>query len=100
MTTAEQELRSVIDERVRAVRAKDPVPLAARQAGDVVTFDVLPPLRSRGNETAEQTTHAWFDSYASDIGYEVQELEVRASGDLGFCSFLYHVTGTLNPATR
>lgn len=26
----------------------------------------------------------------------MQELEVRASGSLGFCSFVYHVSGTLS----
>ncbi len=61
---------------------------------------VLPPLLSRGAADAEQTTRDWFDLYASDIGYEVQEVEVRASGDLGFCSFVYHVSGTMTSGDR
>jgi hypothetical protein len=28
-------------------------------------------------------------------GYEVSDLNVTVDGDMGFCSFLYHVTGTL-----
>ena len=94
MDTDEEQLRAIVHERVRAVRAKDPGPLAARQADDVVSFGVLPPLLSRGGARAEQTTRDWFDLYATDIGYEVQEVEVRASGTLGFCSFVYHVSGT------
>lgn len=90
-----EELRELVAERVTAVRAKDPAPLAARQASDVVIFDVLPPLRSRGSAAVGDKTQSWFDGYAGDIGYEVQELEVRASGDVGFCWFLYHVSGTL-----
>lgn len=90
-----EELCQVVLERVAAVRAKDPKPLAARQAPDVITFDLLPPLHSRGSSSVTERTQAWFDSYASDIGYEVHDLHVSADGDIGFCSFLYHVTGTL-----
>jgi ketosteroid isomerase-like protein len=92
---AEEQLRDLVAERVTAVRAKDVVPLAARQAADVVTFDVLPPLRSHGSGAVNEKTLNWFDGYASDIGYEVHELQVRASGDVGFCWFVYHVSGTL-----
>jgi hypothetical protein len=36
--TAEQELRELVEERVAAVRAKDPTPLADRQDPDIVIF--------------------------------------------------------------
>ena len=91
----EEELREIVRERVEAVHAKNPAPLAARQARDIVTFDVLPPLHARGSDAVEAKTRAWFDAYAGDIGYEVQDLQVTARDDVGFCSFLYHVSGTL-----
>jgi uncharacterized protein (TIGR02246 family) len=91
----EEELREIVRERVNAVHAKDPAPLAARQAPDIVTFDVLPPLHARGSDVVEAKTQAWFDAYAGDIGYEVQDLQVTAHDDVGFCSFLYRVSGTL-----
>ena len=92
---AERELQEVVAERVAAVRAKDPAPLAARQHPDLISFNVLPPLHSRGSAAVADQTKAWFDAYASEIGYEVRELHVTADGDVGFCSFLYHVSGTL-----
>lgn len=92
---AEEEIREIIRERVAAVRAKDTGPPAERQASDAVTFDVLPPLMSRGSDAVAEATQAWFDSYSSDIGYEVQDLEIHVDGRVGFCSFVYHVTGTL-----
>lgn len=95
MPSDEEQLLALIEERVAAVRAKDPAPLAARQAEDVLSYGVLPPLLSRGADDAARTTRDWFDLYASDIGYEVREVEVRAAGDLGLCSFVYHVSGTL-----
>jgi uncharacterized protein (TIGR02246 family) len=91
---ARQQLRDLVAERVAAVRAKDAPPLAARQAPQIVMFNAVPPFQQRGKDTVVAQTRAWFDAYAGDIGYEVADLEVDADGDLGFCSFLYHVCGT------
>ncbi|MEJ7561559.1 MAG: nuclear transport factor 2 family protein [Ilumatobacteraceae bacterium] len=92
---AVQAIRDLVAERVRAVKAKDPEPLAHQQADDIITFDVLPPLRSHGVDAVAEKTQAWFDGYDGDIDYDVRELAVTAAGDLGFCSFVYHVGGTL-----
>jgi uncharacterized protein (TIGR02246 family) len=95
MSPVEDEVRALIDERVAAVKAKDPGPLAERLADAIVTFDVLPPLNARGKEAVEERAQGWFDGYATPIGYDVQQLEIHADGDVAFCSFLYHVTGVL-----
>jgi uncharacterized protein (TIGR02246 family) len=92
---SEQELRDLVEERVRAVRAGDGATLAARPADDVVTFDVLPPLNSRGGAAVAEHLQAWFDGYDGPIDYTVHDLQVSAADDLGFCFFLYHVGGTL-----
>ena len=92
---AEQELLDLVDERVRAVRERDSATLAARPAEDVITFDVLPPLNSRGSQATAEHLQAWFDGYDGPIDYSAQDVRVSAEGDLGFCSFLYHVGGTL-----
>jgi ketosteroid isomerase-like protein len=94
-TTTHDELRDLVAERVAAVHAKDLGPLTERQSPDVILFNALPPLRVTGRDGLIEQTSAWFSAYASDIGYEVHELHVDADGDLGFCSFLYHVSGTL-----
>ncbi len=95
MPSADQEIRAVIDERVSAVRAKASAPLVDRQADDIVIFDVLPPLLTRGGDAVVEQTRAWFDAYASDIAYDVEEVEIHADADVAFCSFVYHVGGTL-----
>ena len=92
---AGQELRDLVDERVRAVRGRDSATLAARPAEDVITFDVLPPLNSRGSQAPVEHLQAWFDGYDGPIDYSAHDVQVSAQGDLGFCSFLYHVGGTL-----
>lgn len=93
--SAEQELRDLVDDRVRAVREKDVATLAAYPADDVITFDVLPPLNSRGSAATVEHLTAWFDGYDGPIDYSVQDVQVSAEADLGFCSFVYHVGGTL-----
>lgn len=97
MTTdgAKQELRDLIEERVAAVARRDAEALAAQQAGDVLAFNVLPPLRLQGADKVASQTEAWFDGYARGPGYEVRDLYIDADGDLGYCAFLYHVTGRL-----
>ena len=91
----ERELHELIEERVRAVRARDSTTLAARPADDVITFDVLPPLNSRGSQATVEHLQDWFDGYDGPSDYSAHDVQVSAQGDLGFCSFLYHVGGTL-----
>jgi uncharacterized protein (TIGR02246 family) len=92
---AERELRDLIDERVRAVRERDSATLADRPAEDVITFGVLPPLNSRGSQATVEHLRAWFDGYDGPIDYSAHDVQASAQGDLGFCSYLYHVGGTL-----
>lgn len=94
-TEVHQQLRALVEERVAAVQAKDPKPLAARQAPDVIAFNVLPPLHILGKDALIEQTQLWFDAYDGDIGYSVHDLHVDGDGEVGFCSFVYHVTGTL-----
>lgn len=94
-TAAERELRDLVAERVAAVHARDAATLAARPADDVITFDVLPPLNSQGSTAVAEHMREWFDGYAGDIGFDVHQLHVTTENDLGFCSFLYNVSGTL-----
>lgn len=73
--SATGELQALVKERVRAVREKDVETLAARPAADVVTFDVLPPLSSRGSRATTTHLQEWFDGYRGRIGYAVHDLQ-------------------------
>lgn len=92
---AAQELRDLVADRVAAVHSRDAATLAARPLDDVITFDVLPPLNSRGSAAVAEHMREWFDGYEGDIGYDVHQLHVSAENDFGFCSCLYNVSGTL-----
>ncbi|HEX7243912.1 MAG TPA: SgcJ/EcaC family oxidoreductase [Longimicrobiaceae bacterium] len=90
----ESEIRALIEERVRAVRAKDVDGAMASHAPDVAMFDVIDPLRYGGSDAVRERVEAWFGMYDGPIGYEVRDLSVTAGGDVAFCHFLYHVSGT------
>jgi ketosteroid isomerase-like protein len=53
-TTAEAEIRALIEAQAEGIRAKDPEGSVASYAPDVVLFDVVNPLRSRGSDTARK----------------------------------------------
>jgi ketosteroid isomerase-like protein len=85
----------MIDERVEAVGRRLADPLLEREAPSVRTFPLLGVLASSGADQVGEQLSGWFDGYREGPGYEVRDLEVDADGDLGYCSFLYHVTGVL-----
>jgi ketosteroid isomerase-like protein len=97
---ARRQLRGLIDERVDAVRRRLADPLLRREAPSVLTFPLLGSLAARGADAVGEQLNGWFDGYREGPGYEVRDLEVDADGDLGYCSFVYHVTGVLKDGAR
>jgi ketosteroid isomerase-like protein len=62
-TTAEAEIRALIEAQGEAIRAKDVDGSVASYAPDVLLFDVVNPLRSTGLEAARKRLAAWFASF-------------------------------------
>lgn len=94
-TPDEAEIRGIIEERVRAVGAKDIGGLLAHHAPDVLTFDVLDPLQYYGADGVRERAGKWLSSYEGPVGYEVRGLSVEAGGGVAYCRYLYRVSGTL-----
>lgn len=97
--SALRELQGLVEERVAAVAARDAGPLTARQDPGVLAFNVLPPLKLTGRSAVEEQMQAWFDAYRDGPHYRVYDLHVDAESDLGYCAFIYHVSGTLADGT-
>lgn len=90
-----KQIRQLVEARAEAVRAEDLDGATKANAPDVVTFDVLPPLRNSGVDGVRERTKRWFNGYSGAPGYEVYDLEVVPGGDVAFAHYLYHVSGTL-----
>jgi uncharacterized protein (TIGR02246 family) len=95
MDKEKAQIRELIDSRVRAIGAKDIETLMANHAPDVLSFDVINDLQVRGADAVRARAQNWFSAYPGRIGYEVRDLRITAGTDVAFCTYLYHVTGTL-----
>jgi uncharacterized protein (TIGR02246 family) len=99
--SAEAELRALIDERVRAIRAKDVAAVLAVYAPDVLSFDLIDPLRHVGRESIEKRLEAWLGQFREGpIGYELRDLALTVGGDAAFCHCLSHVDATTTEGQR
>lgn len=99
-STCEAEIRQLVSNRAEAVRAKDLEKAMSDHAPDILLYDALAPLRYSGVDEARKRTEEWFGWYDGPIGYDVRELEVTAGEDVAFCSFLYHVSGTMTNGNK
>ncbi|HLJ59276.1 MAG TPA: SgcJ/EcaC family oxidoreductase [bacterium] len=88
------DVRRLIEDRVKAIRAKDVNALVSRCAPDVVSFDVVNPLQYTGADAIRKRADAWFSSFAGPIGFEIRDLSVAAGDDMAFCHGLSGVNGT------
>lgn len=88
----EDPIRELLAARVRAIRAKDVEGVAAQYDPDVVMYNLAPPLQTRGLDP--DAIRAWFDSYDGPIGCETADERFFVDGDVAFCHYLYHISGT------
>ena len=90
----EAEIRTLIEERVRAVRAKDVNGATASYAPDAILFDVVNPLQHVGAKAARRRSEEWFATFDGPLGFEMSELKIAVGDEVAFCHGLNHVTGT------
>lgn len=93
--TDEAKIRALIEERAKAVRARDIDGAVADLAPDVVAFDVINPLQNKGADAVRKRIADWFSSFAgTTLGYEIAELSITTGDDVAFSHSLNQVKGT------
>jgi len=92
--TAEAEIRALIEDQAKAIRAKDVDGSVASYAADVLLFDVVNPLQSTGSDAARARLAEWFASFRGPIGYELRDLSIAAGDEVAFCHSLNRVRAT------
>ena len=93
-TIAEAEIRALMEEQARAVRAGDVEGSVSNYAPDVLLFDVVRPLQSVGSDAARKRLAEWFASIQGPIGYELRDLSISAGDDVAFGHSLNRVSAT------
>ncbi len=92
---SEAEIRAIIEARAIAVTTGDIDGMLADVADDILTFDVVDPLRRFGKPASRERLVAWLASYDGPVGWEGRDVEVTADGNVAFSHALSHVTGKL-----
>jgi ketosteroid isomerase-like protein len=98
--TDEDKIRTIIEDRVKAVSEKDSSALLSDYSPDVLSFDVINPLQNTGIDAVKKRAVSWLSSFQGSIGYEVQELSITTGDTAAFCHYLFRVSGTLKDATK
>jgi ketosteroid isomerase-like protein len=91
----ESEIRTLMDSRSEAIRAKDIDRLMSFYSADIIYFDVVPPLQYVGSAALRDRFLHWFDSYQSGIGQDVGALNISVGADVAVASMLIRTSGTL-----
>ncbi|MFN6478035.1 YybH family protein [Nostoc sp. DedQUE07] len=91
----EVQIRTIIEERVKALPNKDINALLSNHAPDILSFDVINPLQYIGVDTVRERVQKWVSSFQGSIGYEILDLSITTGETVAFCHYLYRVSGTL-----
>ena len=92
---AETVIRQRVEDWAKAIRAKDIDGVVSVYAPNIVSFDIVPPLRYAGTDNKRRAWQEAFATYTSPIAYEVRDLNVTTDGGLAFVHSLNHISGTL-----
>jgi uncharacterized protein (TIGR02246 family) len=90
----EAQLRQLLDQWGKALRAKDLNTLMSYYAPDILTFDIVPPLYYQGVDAYRRNFEAWFASVQGPMHYETRDLRLTIGDEVAFCHSLNQVRST------
>jgi ketosteroid isomerase-like protein len=96
----EAQIRQLLDDRVKAVRAKDVTAVMTAYAPDVVAFDLAPPLEYRGAAANRRSLEEWFPTFRGPLGYEIRDLAITAGDEVAFSHSLNRISGARTDGTE
>jgi ketosteroid isomerase-like protein len=89
------QVRTLLDARFAAKRAKDVEGSIAPYAEDVVQYDLAPPLAYAGEAARDRKgLQTWLDQWRGEVVYEPRDLVVRVSGELALAYGLVRLGAT------
>lgn len=93
-TTAEAEIRALIERWLAAARASDVDGIVATYAPDLVAFDAIAQLRFKGAEAYRRHWQACLEMCPGPMSFEIAELAITAGADVAFSHALCRCGGT------
>jgi uncharacterized protein (TIGR02246 family) len=89
----EAQIRARLDSWANAVHAKDIEAVMSHYASDILSFDLVPPLKYSGANAYRENWAAWFPTFRGPIGYEISELRIAAGQDVAYSHSLNRISG-------
>jgi uncharacterized protein (TIGR02246 family) len=90
----EGQIRQLLDQWGKALRAKDLNTLMSYYAPDILMFDIVLPLYYQGVDAYRKNFAAWFASVQGPIDYETRDLRLTIGDEVAFCHSLNQVRST------
>jgi ketosteroid isomerase-like protein len=95
------QIRRIVNDWAKAVRARDMDRALAHHAKDVLMFDVPLPLQSKGISAYKKTWELFFSNNPGGEGsFNIEELKVTTGGTVAFCHALLRIAGGRKPKCR
>ncbi len=96
----EAAIKRIIEGGVEAVRNKNIEGVMSLYAPEVVSFDIVPPLRYVGADAFRNVWEEVFSSFQGPIGYELHDLTITVGDDVAFAHSLNRISGTMNTGQK
>jgi uncharacterized protein (TIGR02246 family) len=90
----EAEIRELIENWAKAVRAEDIVGITANHGEDIVMFDVPPPRQLKGIDAYKHSWEGFFGWFQNSGIFDLSEISITAGEDVAFCYCLIRCGGT------
>lgn len=95
-STAENEIRQLIESWIPAVRSRDVDAITAPYADDILAFDAVKTLQFKGKAAYRAHWQACMEFCPGDMIFEVEQLQIHATPELA----LAHWLNRCGPATE
>lgn len=87
----EAQIRTLLEDRVKAVRVRNVNGAMSNIVPNIVTFDVIGPLQHIGSDASRKRVAEWFASFQGAIGHEIWDLSITVGEDVAFSHSLNRV---------
>jgi ketosteroid isomerase-like protein len=84
--TEEAELRTVIDQWLKAIGDEDRAGIRANHDPSILMFDVPPPFSSRGLDAYMATWDTFFACQARPVQFDLHDIAITAGKDVAFAT--------------
>ena len=92
----EAAIQGLLNDCIRSLHDKNIEGIMSIYAQEVVSFDIVPPLRYMGADAFRKVWEEVFLVYQGQIDYEIHDLNITVGDDVAFTHSLNRISGTMN----